>query len=72
MFCMLSPAEALRKAESGHYVGVGSPRRIRHLRPAEECASIRALAASCFTRRIRNGAGLIIEFRKILEHKDVC
>jgi len=72
MVCMLSPSEALRKAVSGLYVGIGSPSRIRHLRRAEECSPIRPLAASCFTRRVRNDAGVIVAARKILEHKDVC
>ncbi len=72
MVRMLTPAETLRKAETGLYIGVGSPRRVRILRLAEECGHIRPLAPSCFTRRVRNQAGLIIAARQIVEHRDAC
>lgn len=69
MVRLLCPAEALQKAKSGRYVGVGSPRRVRHLRCAEQIASPRPLDASCFTRRLRNDGGELIASPVILEHK---
>src|SRR4051794_10619717 len=72
LVAILSPAEALRRAESGTYIGVGSRRRVRYLCRAEQCAPIRPLAASFFTHRIRNEGGVLICPPMSVEHKRKC
>jgi hypothetical protein len=69
MVCLLSPAEALKRARTERYIGVGSPNRVRHLRYFEQVAPDRPLAPSSFTRRVRNDGGVLIANPLIVEHK---
>ena len=69
MVRMLSAAKALEWAKTGCYVGVGSPRRVRHLCYAEQAVPARPLAPSSFTRRVRNDSGALIAGPLIVEYK---
>ena len=69
MVRLLSPAEALKRARTGRYIGVGSPRRVRYLRYFEQAAPVRPLAPSSFIRRVRNDSGMLIAGPITVEHK---
>ncbi len=66
---LLSALEALEKARSGYYIGVGSPSRVRYICLAERIAPVRPLAPSCSTRRLRDEAGVLVAAPLIVEHK---
>ena len=67
----LAPELALRLVTNGRYIGIGSPNRIRAVRPLRGAFEIRDLhRASHTTRRVRNDAGELCAADWVRKHRD--
>lgn len=67
------PLAATRMIAEHEYVGIGSKRRIRYIRPLWAAGSLCDLNnGSRTTCRIRNDSGVIIAPRPYVEHRPLC